>query len=166
MEKEIINYLIFGVLTTIVSLLVYYGLTLTILNPEKALELQIANVISWIAAVTFAYFTNRKWVFENKDKANLKEASKFYLSRVSTLLIDMGLMFIFVVLGIIGGGFIDQIDTDIVKERKNEYKELVDTNQLDNRTRKKALAKEERRKKAEQERKELEESSKNKQAVE
>lgn len=95
-NKEIINYLIFGVLTTIVSLLVYYGLTLTILNPEKALELQIANVISWIAAVTFAYFTNRKWVFENKDKANLKEASKFYLSRVSTLLIDMGLMFIFV----------------------------------------------------------------------
>ena len=94
--KEIINYLIFGVLTTVVSLAVYYGLTLTVLNPDKALELQIANIISWIAAVTFAYFTNRKWVFENKEKANFKEASKFYLSRVSTLLIDMGLMFIFV----------------------------------------------------------------------
>ena len=94
--KEIINYLIFGVLTTIVSLAVYYGLTLTVLNPDKAVELQIANVVSWIAAVTFAYFTNRKWVFENKEKANLKEASKFYLSRVSTLLIDMALMFIFV----------------------------------------------------------------------
>ena len=94
--KEIINYLIFGVLTTVVSLVVYYGLTLTILDPEKAIELKIANIISWIAACTFAYFTNRKWVFENKDKANLKEASKFYLSRVSTLLIDMGLMFIFV----------------------------------------------------------------------
>ena len=94
--KEIINYLIFGVLTTIVSLAVYYGLTLTILDPEKAIELQIANVISWISACTFAYFTNRKWVFENKEKANIKEASKFYLSRVSTLLIDMALMFIFV----------------------------------------------------------------------
>ena len=94
--KEIINYLIFGVLTTVVSLATYYGLTLTILNPDKAVELQIANIISWIAAVTFAYFTNRKWVFENKDKANIKEASKFYLSRVSTLLIDMALMFIFV----------------------------------------------------------------------
>ena len=94
--KEIINYLIFGVLTTIVSLAVYYGLTLTILNPDKALELQIANIVSWIAAVTFAYFTNRKWVFENKEKANLAEASKFYLSRVGTLLIDMGLMFVFV----------------------------------------------------------------------
>ena len=64
--------------------------------PEKAIELQIANVISWISACTFAYFTNRKWVFENKEKANIKEASKFYLSRVSTLLIDMALMFIFV----------------------------------------------------------------------
>lgn len=94
--KEIINYLIFGVLTTVVSLATYYGLTLTILNPDKAVELQIANIISWIAAVTFAYFTNRKWVFENKEKANIKEASKFYLSRVSTLLIDMALMFIFV----------------------------------------------------------------------
>ena len=95
-HKEIINYLIFGVLTTVVSLAVYYGLTLTILDPNKAIELQIANVLSWLAAVTFAYFTNRKWVFENKEKANLKEASKFYLSRVSTLLIDMALMFIFV----------------------------------------------------------------------
>ena len=94
--KEIINYLIFGVLTTVVSLATYYGLTLTILNPDKAVELQIANILSWIAAVTFAYFTNRKWVFENKEKANIKEASKFYLSRVSTLLIDMALMFIFV----------------------------------------------------------------------
>ena len=94
--KEIINYLIFGVLTSIVSLAVYYGLTLTVLNPEHAIELQIANIISWISACTFAYFTNRKWVFENKEKANIKEAGKFYLSRVSTLLIDMALMFIFV----------------------------------------------------------------------
>ena len=94
--KEIINYLIFGVLATVVSLAVYYGLTLTILDPNKALELQIANILSWVSACTFAYFTNRKWVFENKEKASLVEAGKFYLARVSTLLIDMGLMFIFV----------------------------------------------------------------------
>ncbi len=94
--KEIINYLIFGVLATVVSLAVYYGLTLTILDPNNGVELQIANILSWVSACTFAYFTNRKWVFENKEKANIKEASKFYLSRVSTLLIDMGLMFVFV----------------------------------------------------------------------
>ena len=94
--EEIINYLIIGGLTTVVSLLVYYGLTFTILNPNNAVELQIANIISWIAAATFAYFTNRKFVFKQKDKSNIKEASKFYLSRISTLLIDMLLMFVLV----------------------------------------------------------------------
>ena len=58
--KEIIMYLIAGVLTTIVSLGVYYLCVLTILDPHNPVQLQAANVISWIAAVTFAYFTNRK----------------------------------------------------------------------------------------------------------
>ena len=61
--KEIFLYLLFGILTTIVALGVYYALVFTILNPENAFELQAANVISWICAVFFAYFTNRKWVF-------------------------------------------------------------------------------------------------------
>ena len=56
--KEIVNYLIVGVLTTIVGLGVYYGLVFTVLNPDNPFQLQVANVISWIAAVTFAYFTN------------------------------------------------------------------------------------------------------------
>ena len=94
--KEIINYLIFGVLTTVVSLAVYYGLTLTILNPDKAIELQIANIISWIAAVTFAYFTNKYYVFKDSKKDDKLGAVKFYLSRVATLLLDMLLMYIFV----------------------------------------------------------------------
>lgn len=94
--EEIINYLIIGVLTTVVSLAVYYGLTFTIFDPNNAVELQITNIISWIAAVTFAYFTNRSFVFKQKDKANFKEAYKFYASRVSTLLIDMLLMYILV----------------------------------------------------------------------
>ena len=95
-HKEIINYLIFGVLTTIVSLLTYYILVLTILNPDKPIELQIANIISWLVAVTFAYITNRKYVFTSKNKKILKESLKFYSSRLTTLFIDMGLMFIFV----------------------------------------------------------------------
>lgn len=52
--KEIINYLIVGVLTTVVSLGTYYVCVLTVLNPDNALQLQIANIISWIAAVAFA----------------------------------------------------------------------------------------------------------------
>lgn len=94
--KEIINYLIVGVLTTIVSLAVYYGCVLTILDPHDPIQLQIANVVSWVAAVTFAYFTNRKYVFESHEPDMLKEGSAFFASRVGTLLMDMGTMFLLV----------------------------------------------------------------------
>lgn len=92
--KEIINYLIVGVLTTVISLLVYYICVYTFLNPNKKLELQIANVLSWIAGVTFAYFTNRKYVFESTNKNKLKEATSFVSSRITTLLLDMLIMWL------------------------------------------------------------------------
>ena len=94
--QEIISYLIFGVLTTVISLATYYLLVYTILDPNKGFELQIANIISWIAAVTFAYFTNRKYVFKSNKEKRLKEAFNFYLSRLSTLLIEMFLMWLLV----------------------------------------------------------------------
>lgn len=93
-HKEIINYLIVGVLTTVVSLGTYFIVTSLFLNPDKPLELQIANIISWVFAVIFAYFANRIFVFESKDKNMIKEASKFALSRVGTLLMDMLIMFV------------------------------------------------------------------------
>ena len=92
--KEVINYLIFGVLTTIVSLAVYYISVFTFLNPENAIQLQIANIISWIAGVIFAYCTNRKFVFESKEKNKVKEAGKFVLARVITLVMDMIIMWL------------------------------------------------------------------------
>lgn len=92
--KEVINYLIFGVLTTVVSLTVYYIAVYTFLNPENAIQLQIANILSWIAGVTFAYFTNRKYVFESKESNRLKEAGKFVMARVLTLFVDMGIMWL------------------------------------------------------------------------
>ena len=94
--KEIINYLIFGFLTTVISLGTYYLLTMTILNPNNPIELQITNVISWIVAVNFAYFTNRKYVFNSKNKKIFSEMIKFYLARIASLLIDMLLMYILV----------------------------------------------------------------------
>ena len=90
--KEIINYLIFGVLTTVISLIVYYGLTVTIINPDNALMLQVANIISWIAGVLFAYFTNRKYVFESKNTNKVKEFISFVGARITTLLLDMAIM--------------------------------------------------------------------------
>ena len=87
-------YLIFGVLTTVVSLAVYYALIFTVLNPENAIQLQIANILSWIAGVAFAYVTNRKYVFESKETNKVKELSKFVTSRLVTLFLDMFIMFI------------------------------------------------------------------------
>ena len=92
--KEIINYLIFGVLTTVVSLATYYICVFTFLNPENPVELQIANIISWIFAVLFAYITNRKYVFESKEKNLIKEGIKFTGSRLITLFLDMLVMWL------------------------------------------------------------------------
>ena len=92
--KELINYLIMGVLTTVVSLASYYFCVFTILDPKDAVQLQIANIISWILSVTFAYLTNRRFVLESHNKNIAKEASAFYVSRVGTLLMDMLIMFV------------------------------------------------------------------------
>lgn len=96
--KELINYLIFGVLTTIVSLLTKWGLLFTILNSSNGFELQIAVVLSWIIAVLFAYLTNRKFVFESNNNNKLKEFTNFIIARLATLLLDMFIMWFFVTL--------------------------------------------------------------------
>lgn len=95
-HKEVINYLIFGALTTVVSLGVYFICTHTFLNPEHPGQLQAANVISWIVSVTFAYVVNRKYVFNSKNKNIFAEAAGFFGARLVTLGIDMGMMFLFV----------------------------------------------------------------------
>lgn len=94
-HKEIIKYLVFGVLTTLVSILSYCVLTVTFLDPEKAVQLQAANVISWILSVTFAYITNKLFVF-NSHGNFLKEAVKFYSSRLGTLGCEILLMYLLV----------------------------------------------------------------------
>ena len=96
--KEIINYLIFGVLTTLVNLITKYILLFTILNPTNGFQLQIAIIISWIAGVLFAYFTNRKFVFESKNENKLKEFISFVVARIATLLLEMFIMWFFVTL--------------------------------------------------------------------
>lgn len=92
--NEIIRYLIVGVLTTIVSLGIYYGLVFTILNPENPAELQIANILSWVGAVIFAYITNRIFVFKSHNQNHLKEITNFVGSRLLTLFLDMAIMFL------------------------------------------------------------------------
>lgn len=100
-NKEAINYILVGGMTTVVSLGVYYGLVWTVLNPKIPMQLQLANIISWVAAVTFAYFTNRKYVFESKNQNIIREFIEFYLSRAGSLLLDMLIMYVGVT--ILGG---------------------------------------------------------------
>lgn len=96
--KEIILYLIFGVLTTFVSLGSKYVLLFIFLDAKNPIQLQASIVISWIIAVLFAYFTNRIFVFKSKNEDKLKEFINFIIARISTLLLEMFIMWFFVTL--------------------------------------------------------------------
>ena len=88
-HREVIMYLIFGVLTTLVSW-GSYALFESFLGKlfTNALALaSVANVLSWIAAVLFAYITNKIWVFNSKSfkkEILLKEITSFVGSRIAT----------------------------------------------------------------------------------
>lgn len=97
-NTEFWNYVIVGLLTTIVSLTTYFIVTRTFLNPSEYIELQIANVISWVIAVAFAYVTNRIFVFKSKNANILREILAFIASRIASLFMDMGCMFVIVTL--------------------------------------------------------------------
>lgn len=89
-NKEVINYLIVGGLTTVVSI-VSYALFRFIIN-----NYIVCTVLSWITAVLFAYVTNRKFVFESKDKKIILEFIKFVSCRLLTLGSEILVMYILV----------------------------------------------------------------------
>ncbi|MBQ7717933.1 MAG: GtrA family protein [Clostridia bacterium] len=80
--KDIILYLFYGVLTTLVNFAVFYVL----FNITK-LHYAAANVLAWIAAVAFAYITNRRFVFDSKKTggAIVGEAAMFVAARLLSL---------------------------------------------------------------------------------
>ena len=89
--EEVINYLIFGFLTTVVSIASY-----ALFTRMFQIDVYISNILSWIAAVTFAFVTNRIYVFKSANKDLFKEAFKFYTSRITTLVIEIIIMYILV----------------------------------------------------------------------
>jgi len=93
-HKEIINYVIVGGLTTVASMTIFYGSTLTFLDGNDPFELQVANALSWVGAVLFSYMANRIFVFESTNPKIFKELIAFVSSRLATLLLDMGTMFL------------------------------------------------------------------------
>ena len=79
---EVLSYLIFGVLTTIVNYLVY----LPVYN-LLGLSAALSNAIAWVVAVAFAYLTNKPFVFKSHDwstKTVIPELTKFVGCRVAS----------------------------------------------------------------------------------
>ena len=97
-NPELWNYLIVGGLTTVIAIASKFILLGTCLDQHNGLELQIAEVVSWVLAVLFAFFANRIFVFKSKEKNIIKELIPFAGGRVFTQLIQMVIMFIFVTL--------------------------------------------------------------------
>ena len=87
--KEIINYMIFGGLATLVNFISYYIFART-LNVDEV----ISSGLSWFCAVLFAYVTNKLFVFEsrkNTKREMIKEMISFFLARIlSGALCDVG----------------------------------------------------------------------------
>ena len=87
--KEIVNYLICGFLAMIVSFATYF-----LFAKVFRIDEVISNALSWGCAVTFAYFTNKIFVFESntsRKKETIKEMIKFFLARVASgILCDVG----------------------------------------------------------------------------
>lgn len=92
--KEILLYLFFGGLTMIVSIVSY-----AICNLVFGIDVLVANIISWLLAVMFSFYTNRIWVFQastNSISGFLKQMVSFYSGRVVTLIIEEIILFIFI----------------------------------------------------------------------
>lgn len=93
LTREVIMYIIFGVLTTLVNLVISFVLVGTF-----NIDGSIASAIGIIASILFAYFTNRKWVFNTQAKGlkeNFNEFWKFIAGRAVTMVIEQGGVMIF-----------------------------------------------------------------------
>jgi len=88
LTREVIMYVIFGVLTTLVNLVISFALV-----GAFKIDGSIASAIGIVSSILFAYFTNRKWVFETQAKGfkeNFKEFWKFIAGRLVTMIIEQG----------------------------------------------------------------------------
>ena len=92
--RDMIPYMIFGVLTTLVNIAAYW-----LLAHPLGLSTVPSTVIAWVLAVLCAYVTNRKWVFHSEAKTRneiIKEGVSFYLCRLGTGVLDWLGMYVMV----------------------------------------------------------------------
>ena len=89
---DILAYLFFGVLTTVVNYIVYLP-CYNLLHLSAA----VSNVIAWVAAVVFAYLTNKPFVFKSYDwsaKTVIPELTKFVGSRIVSGALETAIIFV------------------------------------------------------------------------
>ena len=89
---DLITYLVFGVLTTLVNYIVYYP-CLNLLR----LSASVSNVIAWVFAVAFAFLTNKPFVFRSHDwsaKTVIPELTKFVGCRVGSGAMETAILFV------------------------------------------------------------------------
>lgn len=92
--RDVIIYLIFGGLTTLVNFLFYFPLYNWV-----GMSGTLSNVIAWSAAVIFAFFTNKPFVFKSYDwssKTVIPEFAKFISCRIGSGLIETAAIWLFV----------------------------------------------------------------------
>ena len=90
--RDIIVYLVFGVLTTVVNYIIY----LPCYN-GLGLSGSISNAIAWVGAVAFAYLTNKPFVFQSYDwsaKTVIPELTKFVGCRVGSGVLETAIIFL------------------------------------------------------------------------
>lgn len=90
-NKEIINYLICGFLTFMVSMIIY-----TFFSEILKINILLSNVVTWLIAVYFAFAINKKFVFESNKKVT-GELIQFYGGRIVTLFFEQAILYIFII---------------------------------------------------------------------
>ncbi|MGG4500770.1 GtrA family protein [Paenibacillus polymyxa] len=92
--KELVNYVVFGILTTIINLIIY-ALFTKVLGADYKLSITVA----WLISMIFAFVTNKLYVFKKNDSQLTslpKEFSLFFLIRLSSLCLDFILMIVLI----------------------------------------------------------------------
>ena len=88
--KELISYVFVGGCTTLINFIIYW-LVIKMMDQGWL----VANVLSWIGAVIFAFWANKRYVFKSANEAG-KEAYQFFVLRLGTLAVESGLLFVFI----------------------------------------------------------------------
>lgn len=88
--KQPLLYIVFGIATTLVNFVAYFVFS------KLGLLTAISTTLAWFLSVIFAFFTNRKYVFDATENCFLKQLFGFFSMRIATGILDLLIMVLFV----------------------------------------------------------------------